>query len=596
MSEEGPQGGTIGPGTAWRPWAVPAAAVVASTLLVLGPVLRGGYVLTHDMVFAPRMPLGAAQFGLGSQLPRDVPSDPVVAALTHLLPGAAVQDLVLAALLLAAGFGAARLAAPHVVPRTAAALAYMWTPYLGERLLLGQWAVLVGWAVLPWVVRAARDLQRAAPGLGRRGWARLTFATGVQCLGGVSAWALALLVLPVAVAWGRGVPTRRRAARVAAALAVLAAYALPWAVPALLRPGGVGADPAGATVFAPSQDIPLGTVGSLLTGGGVWSSQAVPSGRDSLAGAVGALLVLACGLAGAWRSRRDSAIAPLAVSSAVGLGIAVVTAWPAGARVFGELPFGAVLRDSQRLLAPWVLLIALGLAALTAELGQRAPRTWHGAVALLAVLPVAALPGLAWGMAGRLAPVDYPADFSRLRAVVSADPVPGAVVVVPFSAYRRFSWNGDRVVLDPIYQWLDRPVLAASDLPVRVGATTVVVHGEDRLAARVGAALDSGLPARALGRLGVRWVVADARMGRPLRAELRTGAARLQIGYRGRFVTAYRVPVDDLDRHAAGAVYSGYAPPVPAVIAGDVLAALVLVGSGLCTAPAVRRPRLRSAR
>lgn len=599
MSEERLPGRTIGPAAAARalPWAIPGVAVVTSTLLVLGPAFSGGYVLRYDMVFAPRMPIGAAQFGLGSQLPRATPSDAVVAALSRIISGVLVQDAVLAALMLAAGFGAARLAAPSAVPRTVAALAYLWTPYLGERLLLGQWAVLVGWAVLPWVVRAARDLRHAPSGRARTAWARLVFAMGIQCLGGVPAWTLAALVVPVALAWDGGVPARRRAARVAAGLAVLAVYALPWALPALLRPYGIGADPTGAEVFRPAPDIPFGTVASLLTGGGIWDTHAVPPGRNAVIPALGALLLLALGLLGAWRARRDAVIAPLAVSAAIGLGIALGTAWPAGARAFGRLPFGAVLRDSQRLLAPWVLLVALGLAALAASVTTRPTRDRQALLALVAVLPVAVLPALAWGVAGRIAPVDYPADFAHLRSVLSSDPAPGAVAVVPFSAYRRFPWNGGRVVLDPLPAWLDRPVVVGSDLPVRVGSRTVVVAGEDRFAARVRAVLTSGsLSApQALGALGVRWVVADAAVGVRLRRAL-AGGGTTAIGYRGRYVTAFRIPTRDIDRAAARDVYRGYAPAVAPVIAGDVLAAVVLVGSGLCTAPAVRRRRLRSAR
>ncbi len=34
---------------------------------------------------------------------------------------------------------------------------YVWSPFVAERLVLGHWPVLVGYAVLPWVVDAARQ-------------------------------------------------------------------------------------------------------------------------------------------------------------------------------------------------------------------------------------------------------------------------------------------------------------------------------------------------------------------------------------------------------------------------------------------------------
>ena len=95
--------------SARRGWGVPTLAVLGSVVLILGPLLRRGYVLSYDMVFAPRMPIGADSVGLGSRLPRAVPSDLVVSAATHVLPGDIVQKLVLVGLLAAAGFGAARL-------------------------------------------------------------------------------------------------------------------------------------------------------------------------------------------------------------------------------------------------------------------------------------------------------------------------------------------------------------------------------------------------------------------------------------------------------------------------------------------------------
>src|SRR6476660_6895841 len=66
-------------------------------VLALGPALAPGLTLAYDMVFVPRPALSEATFGLTGMLPRHVPSDAVVAALSHLAPA----DLVQKALLLA---------------------------------------------------------------------------------------------------------------------------------------------------------------------------------------------------------------------------------------------------------------------------------------------------------------------------------------------------------------------------------------------------------------------------------------------------------------------------------------------------------------
>ena len=99
---------------------------------------------------------------------------------------------------------------------------------------------------------------------------------------------------------------------------------------------------------------------------------------------------------------------------------------------------------------------------------------------LLAVLPVLALPGLAWGVGGRLAAADYPADWRALRAAVAPAP-PGEVAALPWGTYRRLDWAGDRVVLDPLPRLLDRRTLADDALPL----SSVTVRGEDPRAARV---------------------------------------------------------------------------------------------------------------
>jgi hypothetical protein len=133
------------------------------------------------------------------------------------------------------------------------------------------------------------------------------------------------------------------------------------------------------------------------------------------------------------------------------------------------------------------------------------PSRWaRPAAALLVAAPVLLLPALAWGGAGRLAPVRYPPSFEEARAVMAADPEPGAVLTLPWHLYQPFSWNRDRVVLDPARRWFTRRAVGNDDLEL-VGLT---VPGEDPYGTRLGPLVTSPAPlARELPGAGIRYVL-----------------------------------------------------------------------------------------
>ena len=65
----------------------------------------------------------------------------------------------------------------------AAVIGALWNPYVGERLVVGHWTVLLGYAVLPWLWRAVLCL-RAGGGSIRSvaGWLALASAGGANSL------------------------------------------------------------------------------------------------------------------------------------------------------------------------------------------------------------------------------------------------------------------------------------------------------------------------------------------------------------------------------------------------------------------------------
>lgn len=491
-------------------------------VLVLGPLLVStGFWLVGDMVFVPRQPWKDAWWGGDGLLPRAVPMDALVSGLTHVLPGWLVQRLLLLLAVAAGGLGAARMARElghRSVPAVLAAVTtVVWSPWAHDRLQMGQWSILAGAWLLPWVVVAAhrlrtRGIRDAAPETG------LVLVAAAVC-----GPASGLTAIAVALAVGVGRPAGLRRAGVVLGSGLIAC--LPWLVPGLLADRATITTDGVFEGFAPRAESSLGLLASLLATGGTWKTSVVAPERTS-ALVVGVTAVLALGallaLALAWRSGRRPAGADPATATrgrvlALGVGALVLTLLPrlpGGAtlleRCADVVPALAVLRDSQRFLAPLLLALALGAALVVERIRVARPAV----VAAYLAGPLLLLPSLAWGGLGDLRPVHYPDAWDRVAAEIGDDS--GATVVLPWRGlYRGFGWNDERAVLDPAPRYLPGRVVIDDRLVLRAagpGGTTLVVPPEDPAVPRVDRALagtDPAARARALTALGVRWVLVE---------------------------------------------------------------------------------------
>jgi hypothetical protein len=520
------------------------------------------------MLFVPREPFAAALPGQAP--PRAVPSDLVVAAVSRVIPADIVQKLILLAIFVLACSGAAALLDREpLLARLAAGVFYAWNPYVAERLIIGQWALLLGYAGLPWVLRAvlaprdplpppsrplgppgplqpagplrppgplrsAGPLQPAGPLWSpgplrflRPSWARLALAFLPAIIGGFAAMAItALVAIPAAL-------LTRSPRRAAVVLAALAVGSLPWLIPSLLHP--VYVDPASVAAFAARADTPFGSLGSLLMLGGNWNAQTVPQaygGPWSVLWLAAVLLGLTAYVLTARRHRRWPGLGLAAIT---GLIIAALGVAAAGQDLLRSLiaawPAFAVLRDAQQFVAPLALTEAAGFglavaAALNpvpfgrkvldhpgpiAQTALHPERPVHAAGIVLAVLallaPVLLLPGLAWGAAGRLRPAWYPAAWLAAARTLDASPARGSVLLLPWATYRSPPWNHGEVVLDPWTRLLSRPLIWNDG--TQVGE--VALEPDDPRARSLAGAIAAGGPLTAtLRAAGVRFVLDDA--------------------------------------------------------------------------------------
>ena len=502
------------------------AAVVM--VLVLAPLIAPGYVLSYDMVFVPHQPLRWDLVAPTGALPRAVPQDAVVSTLSQIVPGWLLQRLALGGAIYAAALGAGRLVpTAGVLPRVIVALTYAWTPFLAERLLLGQWGLLLAYGALPWLVSAANGVRQQRPGA----LPRLILPAAVSAI--TPTGGLIALVTTVVLTMGR------RPARTAiAATAAVTLLNAPWLVAAALTAAGGRSDADGVAAFAARAENWSGVYGAILGTGGVWNALTTPGSRASVFAPLVTAVLLTLGAIGfprllrRWPGGAATRLAAVAAGSVV-VALAGTTVLSAQGLTWlvGSVPGAGLLRDGQKFLIPYALLLSLCVGLGAERIGERLPSMVSRAVLVAVVIvPVAALPDLAWGAAGQLRPVSYPADWERVSEAVAA--APGDVLSLPFDLYRAPPWNRGRPVIDPTPRYLPAPVVV--DDTLRVGS--IVVNGEDARAARVRQALARG----DLTDLDdIRWVVLHKDAG----GVVESGALdTLRLAYDGQFLALYANP------------------------------------------------------
>ncbi|WP_328651762.1 DUF3367 domain-containing protein [Micromonospora sp. NBC_00330] len=548
------------------------AVAAAVTAVVLAPLAAPGYALLYDMVFVPRQPLTWDLVAPAQSLPRAVPMDALVSLVTQLVPGWVVQRLALAGAVFLAAVGAGRLVpTERRAVRLFAALAYAWTPYLAERLLIGQWGLLLAYAALPWLVRAVLDLRAGRDGA----LARVVLAAAPAAItptGGLIALGTVLVLTSDRMRAPRSllVSQRMHPHRSRQALAAVGVLNAPWVVAALVTGAGGSSDPAGVAAFAARSENWAGPLVALAGTGGIWSAQATPASRATPLVPVATLVLLVLAGVGAGLLRRrlpPGGAARLAVLAGTGFLFAAFGLLPGGDAALRwavvHLPGAGLLRDGQKFLAPYALLLVV-CAALGAErLVARIDREVAGVVLVgLLFLPVAVLPDLAFGGVGRIRPVSYPAEWQRVAEHIEEEP--GEILALPLSAYRAYPWNPGRVVLDPAPRYLPGTVL--TDDTLRVG--DVAVAGENPRVREMRRALAEGRP---VWTTGVRWVLVQHEVSGEVDSQVLGGLERV---HDGPFLTLYRNPATVREPGGSG-------PARLAVVAALSAALLVVIAAAV---------------
>jgi hypothetical protein len=520
-------------------------------LIVTAPLLAPGYLLLRDAVSTPRSFLSDSALGLSEAAPRALPQDFVVALASGLIDGGVVVKTLLVTGLCLAGWGAARLTAT-VVPdagmagQFVAATITVWNPYVAERLLQGHWSLLVGYGCLPWVAAAMLRL-RTSEAAGRSDVCALVFWIALAGLTPTGLMLAATVAVACVFASGSGRP-RWWCTAVGLGAAVL--VALPWLAAAAVSDSLSSTQAEGVRAFAVRAEPGLGTLGSLASLGGIWNADAVPASRTTLFVVIPAVVLLGVVAIGLPTVVRRPVAAPLLILAAVAVVVPAAMATGPGVAVVEAtiriLPGLGVVRDAQKWVALAVPAYSLAGAAAVVTLRHRIPAAATALICCAALL--ATLPDLAWGVGGKLTPVEYPPGWARAAAMINADPRP--VAVLPVDSMRRFAWAGDAPVLDPLPRWVRADVLQTGDLTI--GGRTV--PGEGARARDVQQLLLAGADHDKLAAAGVGWVVVENTWNTAWSAP----ALPLPVAYHDEDLTLYRVGGDHPHLSGRGIVVAAH--------------------------------------
>ncbi|OBI19949.1 hypothetical protein [Mycobacterium sp. E2497] len=522
-------------------WTRPGYAL-ALALLVVGPLLKPGYLLLRDAVSTPRSYVSDTALGL-TAAPRATPQDFAVALASHVLDGGVVVKGLLVVGLWLAGWGAARLVATALPDAGApgqfvATTLAIWNPYVAERLLQGHWSLLVGYGCLPWVATAMLRLRT-----GEGSFFGLTFwiaLAGLTPTGLLLAATTGLACVAVPTQDPAGSWSRRLCAAVTLGAALVCA--LPWLTASALGaalPAHAAANTLGVAAFAPRAEPGLGTLGSLAALGGIWNGEAVPISRTTMFAVASAAVLLGVVAAGLPTVVRRPAARPLLALAAAAVLVPAALATGPGLHLLAALvdavPGFGVLRDGQK----WVALAMPGYALAGGGVAVTL-RRWVPPPADVVAAPVCclalvfALPDLAWGVWGQVSPVQYPRGWAAVAAAINA--APATVAVLPAGTMRLYSWAGRAPVLDPLPRWVSADVLSTGDLVI----SGTVIPGEGTHARAVQQLLLAGPAPSALAPAGVGWLVVESDTAGDMGAAARTLDALTPI-YRDDQLALYRI-------------------------------------------------------
>lgn len=462
---------------------MPYALFAVVAIILLWSLLAPGFILTLDMVFTPRIPI-----------PDQVTSSYVFYVVLHILnsfiPADLLQKVILLLILTCSGISMYQLAkylvqTPDFSAPIIAGLVYMINPFVYSRFMAGQFAVLLGYACLPFFIKSflrLTDTPSVRNAVWVAGWLTLIGILSIHTL----ALCGVVMIIGCAII---GLKNRKNRIKILqaslASVTFFVVASLYWLVPLV---AGKNSTARAIEGFGGSDQAAFATVGSTtmeqminIAGlQGFWADamnlyvlpqQVLPMWPLVT---LGIWVLVGYGYVRLRKSTSNKINLHIIIFAAIA---AVIIAAGVLSPLLTLLPFAMGMREPHKFVGLVAVIFALLIGVSCAALVARSRELYHNRYASVVIFACTLLVPLAWtptmlgGMHGQLKPRTYPGDWYAANNFLNADKSDFKALFLPWHGYQRFDFSG-RIIMNPAEKFFDKPMLASNELEFRGAAPT----------------------------------------------------------------------------------------------------------------------------
>lgn len=449
------------------------------SILILLPLISLGYIQTFDMAWGPIFK------------PHDITSNTYLLTffiffVAAILPSWLVQKLILFSIFFLAGLGGHKLA--QLNNKSFAYLAgmvYVFNPFVYTRFINGQWLVLLGYAFLPWAIRAFY-IYLKNPNLVNA--IKFTIWTSLICLSSIHTIGILLLVLIilfVLIKKKNLTNLFKGLVLITTAILIINSY---WLIPVLKGESNLiqrveSFNQNEFNAFATQGTVLNSPVISSLLLTGFWadnqSRYTLPSATPIwIIGILGVFTLVVTGIFYLVKQKDRLGVA-LIIGGVISIVLVLGVSTPLTAFITNFLnefvPFYSGYREPHK----WLMLLCI-VYAYSAGIGgyilikfltNRIKKGEFYIKVITLLIPILFAPTLLFAAVGQLKSSDYPADWYTAKEYLESNSESSTIVVFPWHQYIPISFTG-RVVANPARYFFKGNIIVSEDpelkgIPVR---------------------------------------------------------------------------------------------------------------------------------